>query len=172
MRDIGPGYSQNLRIAFEMAACELWQLPVVSCRKVFERLLDMLLGRMEIVDQPFRCRRYGLSAGDNIEQNFMRIVQCVEVLPDADQQRLGRGEAFDDGLVCGKAFGMLPHPEDTEYLGPDRSIVLPAGLIFRVLQTRQQITHLYRHACCPEVVEDLTMAGTKRRKKENVPQLK
>ena len=129
MSDIGPGNPQDLRIPLEMTRCEFRQLPVISGGKILESLLNMLLGGMKIVDQPFGRRRYGLSARHDIEQDFMRLVEGGEISAYAVQQCLGRGEAFDDGLMGGKAFGMLAHAENAENLRPDRSIVLPAGFM-------------------------------------------
>ena len=132
VRDVGPGETEDPRVAREVALGELGELAVVVRGQVVADLAELLVDDVEVVDEPLGGRRDRAFVLDRPGQDAVRLQQDAAVLGDARPDGASPAGRVGDRLGGGQRLGVLLEALDAEELGEDRLLELgrqanPAG---------------------------------------------
>ena len=120
VRDVGPGKTQDPRVAREMALGQLGELAVVVRGQVVADLAELLVDDVEVVDEPFGGRRDRPFVLDRAGQDAVRLQQDAAVLGDAGPDGVSPTGRVGDRLGGGEGLRVLLQPLHAEELGEDR----------------------------------------------------
>ncbi len=114
-----PGHTENTRIAFQRTVGEFRQLAIVARREVLFDLPDLLIGDMEIVQEPLGRRHNRLMLMGGLYNPAIGFDEDgrIGVEPPRHWTSLERRRCE---LCLREAFGMLLEALDTEKFGADR----------------------------------------------------
>ncbi len=122
--DVGPGETQDPRVAREMALGQLGELAVVVRRQVVADLAELLVDDVEVVDEPLGGRRDRPFVLDRPGQDAVRLQQDAAVLGDAGPDGVSPTGRVGDRLGGGKRLRVLLQPLHAEELREDRLLEL------------------------------------------------
>ena len=120
MGDVGPGETQDPRVAREVALGQLGELAVVVRGQVVADLSELLVDDVEVVDQPLGSRRDRTFFLDGPGQNAVRLQQDAAVIGDSGPDRMSPPGRVGHGLSGRKSLSVLLQPLHAEELREDR----------------------------------------------------
>ena len=95
-------------------------LAIKAGGQIVSNLAELLLNNVEIIDEPFGCRCYGLLKRDRLRSFPVIFQEDTAVFENARKQWPPLVRTFGDGLSGGKGFGMLLQALDTEQFSANR----------------------------------------------------
>ncbi len=120
VRDKGGSNGVHARKAGIFAVSKLWQLTVIAARKVFGAFPELLLNDMEIVEDPFRCKRHRVAVALRARGIAIHGRQCRAVVLESVRKRPDADGLAANSMHARKGSRELLESFDTEYLAPHR----------------------------------------------------